>query len=423
MDAYLSPDQLCVGLYVHVDLPWSEHPFSFSSFRIRNIDQVLALQALGQPRIRYSPERSDTAPLQPPTRHPHSACTPEALEALAPRVERARQRKLERLEQLDDVHERLARCQRAFEAALRSARGLGRELRSTPLQARHSALDLVDRLAERVQVDAEVSLQLMSDAAGGDPLYDHGLNVAVMAMLLARELALADEQVRWVGLGALLHDCGWLDLPDRVVHKGQPLTRAEARLLEDHCQLGVERLRRLDLPGEVLQIVGQHHEHLDGTGYPAALDATHLAMPVRIVAVVDAYDSLCNPMCGQRPRTPHEALSTLFGRERHALDAEILSRFVRCVGVYPPGTVVELSNGALAIVVTVSESRPLKPMVLVHDPQAPQDDPIVVDLAHEQGLQVVRTLLPQALSASARERLSPRRRISCFVQGPALQAA
>lgn len=194
----------------------------------------------------------------------------------------------------------------------------------------------------------------------------------------------------------------------------EALSKNEQALLEQHCGHGVQIGKKLGLAPEALLVIAQHHERVDGSGYPQKLRTPQLSLLSRIVAVVNAYDELCNPVNPARALTPHEALSTLYAKQRIQFDPLAMTTFVRCMGVYPPGTIVVLSNGSLGMVASVNSSRPLKPTILVYDPAVPKDEAILVDLEQEPDVSVSKTLKPQQLPPAAYDYLSPRKRMACY---------
>lgn len=408
-DHQIKPEQLCIGLYVHIDRPWTEHPFTFSSFKIKSLDQVVALQALGLASIRFSPERSDCAPLDAVALQP-LATAAEALPADDP----AFAAKRERLARMAAQQAKVAACERALMSNSRALKGITQNLFAKPKQAYEEAGALIGGIADSMLVDADVAIQLMADKIGGEESYQHALNVAILAMILARELKAPPAAIRATGLGALMHDIGKAELPDRVAKKNGPLTAAEMSVFQLHCEKGVAMGQAMGITPEVRAVIEQHHEHVNGSGYPRRLSGTQISLPARIVALVNAYDNLCNPFDLQRALTPHEALSALYGQRRAQFDATVMTTFVRCVGIYPPGTVVCLSNGTLGLVVSVNSSRPLKPTVLVYDPAVPKDSAIVVDLEEEPEVAVASTLRPSQLPAAVYDYLSPRKRTTYY---------
>ena len=412
---YADPRQLCIGLHVHLDLQWTEHPFSFSSFKIKTQEQIATLQSLGLARVRISPGRSDAKPLPLPAGPPPA---PDAGAAGAaeptPEMAKAAQTKREQVQRLAAQQARVAACERELLASARVLKSINQNLFASPDQVRRESVALIDSIADSMLVASDVAIQLMSDKIGTEDSYHHALNVALLSMMLAKELALPPESIRVLGLGALFHDIGKLDMPDRVVKKVEPHSKAELALLQLHCERGGEAVKALKLPAEALAVLAQHHEMVDASGYPKRLTGAQMTPLAKIVAIVNRYDNLCNPNNPAHALTPHEALSIMFSRQRQQFDAAALTTFVRCMGIYPPGTIVELNNGVVGMVTAVNSTRPLKPTVLVYDPAVPCDEAVLVDMEQEPELAVTKALRPQQLPAEAHAYLNPRKRVSYY---------
>jgi HD-GYP domain-containing protein (c-di-GMP phosphodiesterase class II) len=233
-------------------------------------------------------------------------------------------------------------------------------------------------------------------------------------MMLGRELKLSDSELHAVGMGALFHDVGKMEVDPKVSRKIGELSRHEQALLQTHVEHGIELSKKLGLSTGAALVVAQHHEFVDGSGYPKRLKASQISLLARVVSVVNEFDYLCNPSDPAKAMTPHEALSLLYGQKRARFDAKVIATFVRCMGIYPPGTLVVLSNGSLGMVVSVNSSRPLKPSVLVFDPAARRSEAIVVDLEREPDVSVVKTLRPAQLTSDAMSYLAPRKRTTYY---------
>jgi len=410
-DDYIAPEQLTIGLHVHLDLPWTQHPFTFSSFKIKTLEQIVTLQSLGLARIRYSPARSDGPPLAMP------AESPPLPPPLMPDDDAAYQAKRARIERLLAQQQRASACEREFLSAARVLKAMTQNVFARPEQAREEGLALVKTMADSMLTDADVAINLMKDKIGGEDTYHHALNVTLLAMMLAKELKAPPEAIRVMGMGALFHDIGKLELPDSLVRKTEALTKPERSLYQQHCAYGLDIAQRLGLSAEASAIIAQHHEYMDGSGYPKGLSGPAISMLARMVALANAYDNLCNPNAVAQALTPHEALSVLYAQQRSRFDATALSTFVRCMGVYPPGTLVVLSNDSMGIVTSVNSSRPLKPTVLVYDPSVPKESAILVELELEPEVSIARTLKPQQLPQPVFDYLSPRKRQTYYFDG------
>ena len=273
---------------------------------------------------------------------------------------------------------------------------------------------MVGRMVDSLMTDKDIAIHLMNDRAGGEEVYFHSLNVAVLSLMLAKELGLSAEDIRTLGIAALFHDVGKAEIPDRILLKTEPLNRAEQTLYEQHCQWSIDAARKASLADETLTIIGQHHECCDGSGYPGKLKLKDIHPLARILALVNHFDSLCNRAITADSYTPHEALALIFAQQRNKFDPLPLNTFIRCMGVYPPGSIVMLSNEAYGLVVSVNSSRPLKPQVLVHVPGSPPEDAPIIDLEEEPDLNISKSLKSAQLPREVLESLNPRKHLTYF---------
>jgi len=258
-------------------------------------------------------------------------------------------------------------------------------------------------------------IRLLSSGVG-DRATAHALNVAVISLLMGRTFGMSRDEMMDLGVGSLMHDVGKLEVIDRLRHFDEGFTTAEVNAYREHVAEGVTHGRRMALSPGALLVLAQHHEQADGGGFPLKLSADRMSTGARIVALVNRYDNLCNPAQLSRALTPHEALSMLFAQSRTKYDSTILNAFIRMMGVYPAGSVVQLTDDRYAMVMSVNSSRPLKPRVLVYDTRIRRDDALFLDLEHQPDLGIRRSLNPGKLPGPALEFLSPRPRVSYFFE-------
>ena len=409
---FISVDQLQPGIFVCLDLGWMEHPFSVSSFKIKSMEQIKTIKGLHLTKVRYDPAKSDTRPL-PMASKP----TPPVADEAAPATQEedpaivAKRHLLERLAHQRDA---IARVERQFINAGNVVRNIARNIFSRPQETVKDAADLVEQMAESMLTDMDVTLHVMGDKMGSEEVYFHSLNVTVLCLMLGREMKLPQDQLNMLGMAALFHDIGKTQIPDKITRKLDPLTKPEQTFLQQHCQFGADIAKKAGLPPAVVDIVFQHHELFDGSGYPQKLRGEQISKLASILCIVNTYDNLCNNINITNSLTPHEALSLMFAQQRSKYDTAPLGIFIRCMGVYPPGTVVKLSNDALAMVSMVNLSKPLKPIVVVFDPQVPKEQAIMLDLDKEADLNISKAIRPGLLPRNVYDYLSPRKRVSYY---------
>lgn len=402
--------RLRIGHYVFIDLGWISHPFPLNSFKIQSLEQLDAIRALGIDRIRYCPHRSDPEPRS-------GAGAGEAgSDAILRKCASARKDSSGngRQETLAEQHARLHACEREFIGAARTFRQIVELVRVNPGRAHESSRALVREIAGPLIRSQQTCIRLLSERVGDHA--PHEINVTVISLLLGKACGLDEAALHDLGLGALLHDLGKLDLPDRLRYEYAPRSAAEQQLFQNHVGHGVAMGRKMGLPNDVLKIIAQHHERADGSGYPARLTNDRMTAGARILTLVNLYDNLCNPGNPSLALTPHEALSNIFAHAHERFDGATVSVLVRMMGVYPAGSVVQLTDDRYALVVSVDATRPLKPRLLIHDPAVPRDEAALVDLADHPELGIRRSLRPLQLPRAAMDYLSPRTRICYFFE-------
>jgi len=405
-------DQLQVGLFVALDMKWMEHQFMTNSFKIKNAKQLQELKRLGLKSIRYSPAKSDAKPL--PKQNRTKAPPPPPPPSITPDEQAAIARKKARVERLGKLRQSVNQCEKKFAEAAGTYKNINQNLYARPEESVHAASELVERMAESLLVDKEIAIHAINDKVVGEDVYFHSLNVSVLAMMLAKELEMPRDEIGLAGLGALFHDIGKTRVPTTILNKIGPLMPAEANFLAEHPRYGHEIGQMLKLPAAVLDIILHHHEAMDGSGYPDKLNGGLLPLPTRVVAIANVFDSLCNQTDPAKSMTPHEAVATMFAKQKHLFDARALGVFIRCMGVYPPGTLVQLQDEIWGMVVSVNPHQPLRPVILIYDPEVPKEEAILLNLAEESDLKIAQSFRPNELPREVFEYLSPRRRVTYY---------
>ncbi len=376
-DKTIQKEQLCLGLYIHLDLPWMKHPFLTSSFKIRTDKQLKVLQSMRLSDIRYDPDKSDSKPLPRTDTSSVEAPVQDSSEDFL------WEEKKKRIEVLKARRAKVNKTAKRYEKSVESTRKVMDVLFASPEQALHMADEVVGNMVEDLTVDTEVTIQLVNLKGKSESSYYHSLNVTALSLLLGQKLGLDTRQLHFLGLGALFHDLGHQEIPSQILLKKKPLTSVEQKVYQRHPSLGVEMAKQIGvLPDEAIAIIGQHHERLDGSGYPKGLKG-EVGTLARIVAIVDRYDELCNHADPNRALSPYEAVSYMYGKEKGKYDKTILTTFIANLGIYPPGTVVRLSDQRIACVVTINHEELLKPSVLVYDPEIPKEEALILDLVEE----------------------------------------
>lgn len=376
-DKTIQKEQLCIGLYIHLDLPWMKHPFLTSSFKIRSEKQLKTLRQLKLAGVRFDPDKSDAKPL------PLVKASAIETQPNENADDTLWEEKRKRIKVLKERRSKLNQTAGRYEKSVESTRKMMEILFSSPEQAVDMADEVIGNMVSDLTTDTEVTMQLVNLKGKNESSYYHSLNVTALSLVLGKKIGLDSERMHLLGLGALFHDLGHQRIPSQILLKKAPLTPAEEAVYQRHTKLGVLMANKIGtLPNEVIAIIGQHHECLDGSGYPNGLK-DEVDILTRIVAIVDHYDELCNHTDPKHSLSPYEAVSQMYGKEKGKYDHKILTAFIANLGVYPPGTVVRLSDQRIASVVTINHKELLKPSVLIYDPEVPKEEALILDLMEE----------------------------------------
>jgi putative nucleotidyltransferase with HDIG domain len=412
---------LRVGMFVHLDGGWMAHPFPLSRFRLMSAEQIATIRSLGLMRVRWEPSLSDVAGQADgeanPTQTPQGADPVAAVASIGDPATQSpeHQSRSAHRRRLAQQREALALCERQFAEASGACAQLPGLVPASPLDAASHAQALSRALVDKMVGDEALCIQLLSRDAGTKP-GAHELNVTIVALLLGRKLGLSDEQMLDLGVGAMLHDIGKIKLPSHLREREEHFNAAQMKRYEDHVALGVEHARKMGLSAPATLVIAQHHERADRGGFPLKLAGEKLTLLARIVALVNRYDKLCNPPLLAMALTPHDALAQMFAAQRSHFDPIVMGTFIKMMGVYPPGSTVQLSDDRFALVVNVNSTRPLKPRLLVHDASVPREDALLVDLEHMPELSIRRSIKPLALPPPALDYLAPAPRVLYFFE-------
>ncbi|MFZ6773577.1 HD-GYP domain-containing protein [Undibacterium sp. SXout7W] len=412
----ISIEDVRVGMFIKLDLNWFEHSFSMNSFKIVSQDEIVKLRELKLEKVRVVPSKSESI-----SSDQSEVATPEPapIQDLTPAVTvyaSLNEAKQARFEKLKKQKEEMARVEDKFVNAAATVKSIDKLIFSRPQETLQQAGKLVDSIADVFKDENYNFMYLIQQAGVKEEMYFHSLNVSILAMTLAHELKCSPGQIRELGMAGLFHDVGKVNIPEKILNKKDALNKAEQNFFELHPHYGVEVGKQAGMSKIMLDVIAKHHEYLDGSGYPKKLKSDSILMPVRIVTIANVYDNLCNHIDPQKSLTPHEALSSMYIQRRSQFDTSIMATMVKSLGIYPPGTLVRLSNGAIGLVVNVSIGEPMRPQILVYDESVPKDDAIVLDLSAEsKKIYIEASLRPGMLPSNVFDYLNLRKRINYYV--------
>jgi len=428
---------LQVGVMVKLEGSWFSHPFPTNTFTIKSDEDLATIKGLANVTILYDPDRSQPVSSDDlsnnsddevvvrtesgavedsetfsnggeEARHEEGALIPEsALSEL-----------LDRREDYHEFYDHLRKVEGAYQKTLSQGQELFQQLSGR----RPAGLKTGDAMITNIMQALNNPKTAMSliDLVGSNGvawgLSEHGINVCTLSLLIGRQFSLEDEVLLELGRGALFHDVGYRALPMKVKFQaGGMKVEADPKLLLLHPEMGSQLMASFLNAGPLLvEIIAQHHERLDGSGFPKGLGREDLSLLTRIVMVADHYDELCNAPNLETSLNPHAALSRLY---RHVVTKGESSKFcervvqalVQAIGVYPPGSLVELSDGFIGVVSSINVHHPTKPVVLLYAPWLCRNDGLLVNLAHDAKLEIKQAVHAKDIPEQVLAYLSPRR--------------
>lgn len=236
----------------------------------------------------------------------------------------------------------------------------GEPIDITPLAA------VAEEMVDTMFTHGDAMLCLARIRAKDAYLMEHSMNVAILLANFGRYLGLDRSVLKELTLGGLLHDVGKIMTPDEVLNKPGKLTDEELEVMREHVVHSHDILAATaGITPIMLEVAANHHERIDGTGYPRRLKGDQLSLYTRMSGIVDVYDAVTADRVYKQGMQPTQAFRILLkGVDLH-FDADLVTRFIKCMGVYPVGTLVQLSNQRLAVVMQRNEQQPLKPVVKV----------------------------------------------------------
>lgn len=372
---------LQVGMYVHeLGVRWMNHPFLRNRFRISKQSEIEKIRACGVATVRIDTRRGADVPART---EPTQKELAEDVAACSPKERRLGERDAER------IREDTAQCARIYRETLPVVRQLMDEVRSGGKIDAHRVSRQVEQLVESAIRNPSAAAALANLKGHDEYTFAHSIQVSILSLALGTQVGLGKDELKLLGTGAMLHDLGKASIPLKILNKPSRLTEEEFRVMRTHPQRGVSHLseRGRGARPEILSCILEHHEKLNGTGYPRGLAEAEIGLLPRIVSVADVYDALTSERVYQRSTPAHNAVVILYGLRNLHFDPRILNSFIGLVGVYPVGTMVRLNTREIAVVVSVNPREPLKPDVelLTDKDQKPLPQAQLVRLCEEGG--------------------------------------
>lgn len=377
----ISVSELQIGMFVSkLDRDWLDTPFIFQGFLVETLDDIEVLTEYCQHVWIDAVEESwhSNTPL---ATLPATRSTPRYINKI--------QRKTDH---------RLAIG--AYKAARRITKTLLEEARLGTSINIDNARETVTACVNSILCNPDALVWMGRMRNQDEYTSEHCLNVCILSIAFGRHLGLNEAELNQLGLCGLLHDVGKMRVPPAVLNKPGRLTEKEFNMIKAHATHGRNLL--MSSPGVyhgAVDVAYSHHERMDGRGYPRGLKAAGISYFARVVAITDAYDAMTSIRCysGARPST--EALRIIRENAGSQFDEKLAGDFITLIGLYPPGSLVELTNGSVGIVLNTNyRYRHLPKVLIVLDQSKQPCTEKVVNLAEtERGRLSHEYLIKQVL--------------------------
>ncbi|HCU53919.1 MAG TPA: hypothetical protein DIC36_06460 [Gammaproteobacteria bacterium] len=401
-------NDLKLGMYVaDLDRPWLETPFLLQGFELRDDREIEMLKKQCQyvyvdiyRSTKFTPQYFQGAVM----------ARSRQLEAEDARIKQ----KIRELTQQAPAASPVRRAyvdQSTFEQEIVQAKAVESEARTVMNEAIEDVVSgktinlemtnkVISNMVDSVlrNPDALVCLSQLKNASEYTAL--HSIRTSIVALAFGRHLALSRDELITLGMGVMLHDIGMVKVPQEILAKHGGLSHEEFETMAKHVQWGLEIVKVSGgLPPGAMDVIAQHHERSDGQGYPQHRQGTAIAPAGMIGAIVDVYDAITSERIYGNALSAEDALKSMYEWRNKDFQPQMIEEFIRCMGIFPIGSLVELSNGTVGVVITINRMRRLKPKValVLTASKTPYSRHVITDLvdhkdAFGQEIKIARVL-------------------------------
>ena len=387
-----------IGMHViRLDCPWEETDFLLQGFVVKSEADIDALQAQCKTVVIEGKVKRPTElrPEQPPQR----TTKPSFLQLLNGKSKHNQSRRHSKKSQgaaslyvpkarvtyinKVDVTREISNARDSYDSAKSMAKNIMAGIRVGRALDLNKAREVVDHCVDSLLRNDDALLWLTKIKHKDEYTAEHSINVSVLSAAFGKQLGMLEEEIRTLGLCGLLHDVGKVKVPDAVLLKPGALSPEEHEIMRNHCNYGRDILMSAPkVAHSAVDVAYNHHERLNGKGYPRGLKAEQIPYLAKIVGIVDTYDAITSNRVYDRARSSMEALEIIYRCSGDQYDPDLVKDFIRLIGIYPPGSIVQMTNGEVGIVIASNPKNKRRPkVILVRDAnQQPRAKYRVVDM-------------------------------------------
>lgn len=361
---------LKVGMYItKLDISWIDSPFMYHHLKIKNAAQIDKLLKAGVKQL--SIDTSKGVDVEAPADVIRDKSSQETDKSQEDQV--AKDKPVSEASAKEKVPERTSISQEFGVAkelkgkVEKLADEINEALKNDKAVDARQVSPLIDGTLSSLQRNNQALATLINIQRKDASLANHTFASFSLVLSISIKLSLGDDAQQALALAAFFHDTGWLKLPMHLLGKASPYTASEKKLIYQHVSIGLRSLKQnCELSSIVMRIITEHHEHLDGSGYPSGLKSDQIHPLSKVFAVVVRYDELVHGLLDRPAVTPHGALANLYKEAKNEkLDEPSVSALISLLSVYPVGSAVQLSNKEKGIVLEIDADQPKLPVVKV----------------------------------------------------------
>ena len=366
---YTRVDQLVLGMYItELDRPWLETPFLFQGFELKTEEELKAVRDVCEYVYVDMTKRKKRI-------NSIVSCAQSNIHSILNYGSPPKK--------LSVFEKEISRAGKTYESTAGVVSGLMEKIAMGGGIDSKLAKEAVAECVNSVLHSPDAMLWLSQLKNKDEYTAQHSLNVCVLAIVLGRHLNFSEKNLNIAGLCGMMHDMGKMQIPLEILNKPGKLEWGELEVMRSHTTLGYELLKDSDnIHPSAIETALTHHERLDGKGYPRQIKTSGISDFAKIVTIVDMYDAMTSDRIYQKGRTHLEATHVLTNMAGTQLDPTFVIKFIESLGVYPPGCLVEMTNGAIAIVIECNEKIKLRPkIIIILDEEKNRVEEQVIDLS------------------------------------------
>jgi len=416
-------EDLRPGHFIEIPGGWWSHNFIRSKFLIESPRVIDELRAAGIERVVVDLEKSTIPFPAPPdidferSERPSGTISPATQAAEVPArdpLESAPPSMKEALLRGAEMRRRQEAAEQAHTAALQETQFVLKNMLAAGPEVAARTREFVGNAVSTGLAD-DATLHLLSGRQSEASLRFHSLQVMTLGLLTGKRMGLSETELQDLATAAIFHDTGISRLQDSVRMAAGGGNRIEQEAYQSHVLYSVEMAKGSSAVSKsALAAILTHHEAFNGSGYPKKLTGDAIPLLGRILAVADRYDYLVNPQSSPLGMTPAEALARLFQQEGARFDKQVLHAFAKSIGIYPPGSIVQLSDGRYGIVIGVNTEALMCPSVLVYEPTVSKGQAPVLDLLETADVNIKNCVAAAMVPKDVLDYLNPRGRVAYF---------